>query len=297
MVVYIDSVFFLNLLANYLLLLSTARLSGLSLRRGRLFAAAALGAAYAVAVFVFPIDGFFWKIFVACAMVYTAFGGRRSFLRSLFLFLGLSCAFAGCVLALGILSDNTQLLTRGVFFADISWRILLIASMAAYLVLNVVFRGAARHRMHGELLPVRITRGGRSVTLTVLHDTGNTLTDPLTGRAVLVVWQDALAPLWSERTCETFKSCHGRTAAETLEQLYAAGEHGFRLLPYRSVGVLSGLLLVVQSDFVEISGRKYQNMPIALSPTPVCDGGGYDGLWGGEAEKEDMTDDRMAARR
>ncbi|MBQ2829519.1 MAG: sigma-E processing peptidase SpoIIGA [Oscillospiraceae bacterium] len=297
MVVYIDSVFFLNLLANYLLLISTVRLCGLPPQRGRLLAAATLGAAYAVAVFVLPIDGFLWKIFVACIMVYTAFGDRRSFFRSLFLFLGLSCAFAGCVLALGILSDNTQLLTRGVFFADISWRILLIASMAAYLVLNVVFRGSARHDIAKELLAATITRGGRTVSLTVLRDTGNTLTDPLTGRAVLVVWQDALAPLWSAHTFETFKVCRNKTAAETLEHLHAAGESGFRLLPYRSVGVSAGLLLVMQSDLVEISGRKYQNVPVALSPTPVSDGGGYSGLWGGEHEKEETSDGRMAARR
>jgi len=229
--------------------------------------------------------------------VYAAFGGRRSFLRCLFLFFGLSCAFAGSVLALGILTDNTQLLTRGVFFADISWRILLIASMAAYLVLNLVFRGAARHAVAQELLRATITRGGRSVDLTVLRDTGNTLTDPLTGRAVLVVRQEALAPIWSAHTREVFKACRGKTAPEILERLHAAGERGFRLLPYRSVGVASGLLLLVQSDLVELAGRKYQNVPIALSPTPVSDGGGYDGLWGGEAEKEDTSDDRMAARR
>ncbi len=297
MVVYIDSVFALNLLANYLLLISTARLCGLPPSRGRLLAAAALGAAYAVAVFVLPIDGFFWKIFFACVMIYTGFGGRRTFLRCLFLFLGLSCAFAGCVLALGILSDNTQLLTRGVFFADISWRILLIASMAAYLVLNFVFRGAARHHARGELLSATITRGDKSVKLTVLRDTGNTLTDPLTGRAVLVVWQEALAPLWNVRTGEIFKAHRGETAPEMLEYLHAAGERGFRLLPYRSVGVSSGLLLLVQSDSVKLAGQEYRAVPIALSPTPVSDGGGYDGLWGGGAEKEDISDDRMAARR
>ena len=51
-VVYLDRVVLLNLAVDYLLLLATARLAGLPLRRGRLAQAAALGALYAAAVFL-----------------------------------------------------------------------------------------------------------------------------------------------------------------------------------------------------------------------------------------------------
>ena len=51
-VVYLDRVVLLNLAVDYLLLLATARLAGLPLRRGRLALAAALGALYAAAVFL-----------------------------------------------------------------------------------------------------------------------------------------------------------------------------------------------------------------------------------------------------
>ena len=51
-VVYLDRVVLLNLAVDYLLLLATARLAGLPLRRGRLALAAALGALYAAAVWL-----------------------------------------------------------------------------------------------------------------------------------------------------------------------------------------------------------------------------------------------------
>lgn len=51
-VVYLDRVVLLNLAVDYLLLLATARLAGLPLRRRRLGLCAALGAAYAAAVFL-----------------------------------------------------------------------------------------------------------------------------------------------------------------------------------------------------------------------------------------------------
>jgi len=56
-VVYVDSVFVLNTVMDYLLLLSTARLTGVPLRRRRYLLAALAGGVYAVAVFL-PGGGF-----------------------------------------------------------------------------------------------------------------------------------------------------------------------------------------------------------------------------------------------
>lgn len=58
-VVYLDRVFLLNLLVDYLLLLTTAQLAGIPLRRGRLALCAAVGALYAGAVF---LPGLSWLL-------------------------------------------------------------------------------------------------------------------------------------------------------------------------------------------------------------------------------------------
>ena len=51
-VIYVDTLFLLNGIIDYLLLLAAARLAGEPLRRLRFGAAAALGGAYAVAIFL-----------------------------------------------------------------------------------------------------------------------------------------------------------------------------------------------------------------------------------------------------
>ena len=59
-----------------------------------------------------------------------------------------------------------------------------------------MFRGIGRHGgPSGELTRVRLTLGERQVELTGLVDTGNTLTDPATGRPVLVAEADSLEEL------------------------------------------------------------------------------------------------------
>ena len=68
-VVYLDRVLLLNLLVDYLLLLTTAQLAGIPLRRGRLALCAAVGALYAGAVFLpglgwlaHPCVGRLWEL-------------------------------------------------------------------------------------------------------------------------------------------------------------------------------------------------------------------------------------------
>lgn len=288
-VVYVDSVFLLNGLMDYLLLRCTARLAGIPAHRWRLLLAAALGGAYAVAVFL-PGCGFLSalpvKLAAGAGLALAAFGGERRLLRLTLLFFAASCGFAGCVLALGLLA-GTNPVVNGVFYTSIDAKVLMISTAAAYAVLSVVFRHGARHSGQ-ELRTVRLALNGREAAFTALHDSGNTLCDPLTGRQVLVVWAGALEPLWPPElrgllTPEALRQ--PVTALERLHQTAPEAGRAFRLLPYRAVGVSDGMLLAVRCDWMELDGERYPGQVAALSATEVSDGGGYAALWGGEERK------------
>ena len=63
----------------------------------------------------------------------------------------------------------------------------------------------------------------------------------------------------------------------------------FRLLPYRSVGVERGLLLALRVDRAALGGVDRGPLLVALSPTPVSDGGGYRALVGPlDGERTDL---------
>ena len=188
--VYVDSVFVLNALMDYLLVLSAAHLAGIPLRRGRYLLAGLLGGAYAVAVFL-PGLGFLAatpvKLAAGVLLALTAYGGEEKLLRLTLLLFAVSCALAGCVLALGLLAGGGVPVVNGVFYTDVDARVLLIASAAAYLVLTVVFRAAAGKGIRGQLVPARVCLGGRETAFIAFCDTGNSLRDPVSGQPVLVV--------------------------------------------------------------------------------------------------------------
>ena len=119
-VVYLDRVVLLNLAVDYLLLLATARLAGLPLRRGRLALAAALGALYAAAVF---LPGCRMLAHPACrlaagvAVCRLAWRRERRPWRLTALFFLLSGALAGLLLAAGLPLILPQMNARSLYLA------------------------------------------------------------------------------------------------------------------------------------------------------------------------------------
>ncbi len=294
MVVYLDRVFLLNLLLDYLLLLAAAQLSGRTLHRLRLLACAAGGGAYAVLTFL-PGCGFLrtplCQLAVGSIIALCAYGGRG---RPALLFLLLSGGLAGFVLALGLWAGSPTGLLGRVYRGEVSWPLLLGAALGFYVLLRLLLGQGARHG-GGELLKITISVCGRKQTVTALHDTGNTLRDPVSGRPALVLERNAAEELWPPEVAAVLAS--PLPPEEKMARLHRQGAAvTFSLLPFRSVGTPAGLLLAARSDYIEINGRRYPRTPVALSEHPVSDGGGYHALWGDpEGEEVKERADRTAA--
>ncbi len=132
-------------------------------------------------------------------------------------------------------------------------------------------KGAAAHRVRGELAPLTIWLKGRKVTLTTLRDTGNTLCDPVTGLPVTVCRKEAVLPLFDRETRNIL--CRFTDPGEALRRL---GGPPFCLVPYRAVGG-GGLLLAFYPDGSELSGRS-EKMIIAITDELGRDERGYSAL-------------------
>lgn len=282
-VVYIDSLFLLNLVVNYLLLLAVARLAGEVLQRLRLAAGAALGAIYAALVF-FPGMGFLLhplcKLGAAVLMVLCAFGGSRHLLRLTLVFFGVAAAFGGGIFAIELLGGRGLSLKNGIFYSAMDLRLILLSAALCYVVIALVFQRMARHSGPSrELVPAILTFGGRRIALTALVDTGNTLTDPITNRPVMVAEGDKLTGLFPPGAAPTQEDLLNPAAA--LERLAEkTGKGRYRLLPYRAVGVECGMLLALRTDGVKVGKEDYGGILVGFSPNRLSDGGGYSALVG-----------------
>ena len=279
--VYLDELFLLNLVVDYLLLLAAGRLAGEVLRRPRLALGAALGAAYAAGA-VLPFGGFLLhplcKLGAGVLMVVLAYGHSRRLLRTGLTFFAVSAAFGGGVFLLQTFGSRSLALD-GMLSAAPDLQLILLSATVCYILITLALGRVSRHSVSGELVKAELTLAGRRVELTALVDTGNTLADPATGQPVMVAEGEKAAPLFPPGRAPTAEEL--RDPPALLERLWAEGWRGrCRLLPYRAVGIEHGLLLAVRLDGAKVGGQEWRGLLLALSPTPVTDGGGYSALIG-----------------
>lgn len=201
-VIYLDELFLLNFVVDYLLLLAAGRLSGEILRRGWLALGAAIGAAYAAAA-VLPGMGFLLhplcKLGAAVLALLAGYGKSRRLLRVSLVFFAVSAAFGGGVFALQLLGGRGLTLQNGIFYSAMDLRLILLSAAGCYVLITLLFQRTARHSgLRRELVPAVLTLEGRRVALTALVDTGNTLTDPATGRPVMVAEGEKVGALFPD---------------------------------------------------------------------------------------------------
>lgn len=275
MVVYLDLVALLNFAVDGLLLYGTARLGASAVIWRRLLPAAGLGAAYAVLVYL-PglqfLQSVFWKILVSVLMLLACFGAKRSSLRLGAVFAALTMVLCGAVYGVAILQGERLYLRGNQLYFPVSFFSLLLTALAVSLACRLLL--PRLNHAADSILPLQISLQGRRLSLSALRDSGNTLTDPITGDPVLTVFAGAALGLFPPEL-QLKRSDFGQPAY-LMERLRAFSP---RLIPYRAVGLSHGLLLAV-SCRVTIQ-NKTKTLPVAFSPTMLSDGGAYDALIGG----------------
>ena len=250
-----DGVMAINFLVDFLLLLGTNRLTGYPLEYRRMIAAALLGAVYSGACLLPDfrfLGNLLWRVVSLGLMGCLAFGWNRSALQRCGIFLILSMALGGLAFSLGR--------------AD--WRTVILSASGLWLLCRAGFTGPVGSR---EYVPLQITHGDREVSLLALRDTGNTLSDPITGEPVLVISPEAATQL-TGLTSQQLQT--------PLETIASRSIPGLRLLPYRSVGQGGSMMLSMRFRQVKIGNRCCSAL-VAFAPEGFGRGEVYQALTGG----------------
>ena len=248
MPLYLDVLMLLNFGVDLLLLVGTNRLAGCPAGLRRALPAAALGGIYG-GVCVLKglgfLGGLFFRIAALALMALIAFGHTRDALRRGALFIILSMALGGVA----------QIFNRGGFFG-------VILSAA---VISAICLFGFRGKLGQQFVQVSI----RGCGFLALVDTGNSLTDPLTGQQVLVV---------SPAVGEKLLRLERERLTDPLAVMTAVP--GMRLLSFQAVGRSSGLLPAKRFEDVKIGAWRGSCL-VAFSPNEIGRGRPYEALTGG----------------
>ncbi|MBR0040114.1 MAG: sigma-E processing peptidase SpoIIGA [Oscillospiraceae bacterium] len=266
-VVWIDLCFAINFCADYLICLLSARLCAVPLSRRRYALAAAFGALWAVAAacglaFCLSPGG---KLLGGAALCLCAFYGQREFARLCTSFFILSAALGGSVWALSLRPGGALALSPG---------LLGFGFFLFWALFDLLLRGAAARRER-EILEVKLRFLGRETAFRALVDTGNSLSEPVSGAHVMVVSPEALRGVLGEyyplflldEPTEILE------AAACLDALRGR----LCLVPYFAVGA-KGFLVAFRPDSLTIVGKEDgEKLLVALSSS--ASGEGHEGIF------------------
>lgn len=277
-VVYADILFLINFAVNYLLLLATAKISAVYVGRIKIALGALIGGAYSIAALLIAqslLQNMAFKIGAALLMLLVCFGRERGLLRITIIFFAVSAAFGGIVFAVSLAGGGGS----ADVIAPVSLGVLVPSVAVSYAVLTLVFKRLGRRRAAGYASIV-IEHGGRKTEVNSLVDTGNSLTDPISGKTVIIAERGAILSLFDSKITDILIE-KAENPAEIIEKLSQYGLM-FRLLPYSAVGLERGMLLAFKPDKVIINGKDKSGTLVAISPTRLSEGGIYSAIVGSQ---------------
>lgn len=264
MEIFADVLFVINFSMDFLALFLTGKILSMPVRGKRLAAASALGALCAVLRTAFPGNGgirVVWTlgiISVGAAMCLVAYNGRL--FRTLPVFLAANLALGGLMSVLG------RILRVAGFGYTRSGRASLFAFPAVVAGVVCVIYGRLRPRSTAlRETDVSITIDGRTKTFHMLVDSGNLLTEPLSGKAVILVSPEKMADILPE-------PLKGLTV-NNIPSLDSASARRIRLIPAKGIGNAE-LLIGLVPDRIMIDGYETD----AVAATTDSDFGGLDGI-------------------
>lgn len=284
MTIYVDLLFLLNLIINYLLLAGSAVLSGAPLKRLRLATGAALGALYSVFVF-FPNIGFLaWtgtRILTGAALTAVAIpvkSARMYFKALLYFYISLLIFGGGMYLFYAFTAAGAQMVySNGVYYVDMPLWLLLALSFAFYGLIRLIAFLQNRRASGARFEDVEICILGKYRVLRGFLDTGNALQDPLTLYPVLIVHADALRGILPQSMLDAVRQ-ERFESLETLREHY--GKLKCRFIPYRGIGGESRLIFAVRPDWVRRypDGKPVENVVLGLVASPLSEDGSFEML-------------------
>ena len=259
-VIYLDVLLLTNFALTLLFLLAAGLLAGVECRAGRLLLGGAAGAASSLALLAPEAPdaaALLYKVSTAALTVAAAYGwpGNRCFARLVGWFCAGNLLLAGALLLPGAQTNN------GCIYLPLSPGALLAGAGGVVLAVQGVLRFLGRGG--GQVFSARLTVADTALDVRAFCDTGFSVQEPLSGRAVVLVRLDAVPLPAGVRVY--LDACLAGVGAEPRP------EWGVRFVPCQTVA--GHCLLPALPAALASNGRKQDGIYAAFCDMPPPPGG------------------------
>ncbi|MFW6268692.1 MAG: sigma-E processing peptidase SpoIIGA [Bacillota bacterium] len=253
MVIYADILFFNNTLMTFAILWSVGQLLEIKVSIWRLFLGALIGTLYSFIIFYFKFHNlpYILNIIIhiglnfgtAIVMIYSTFGkiSIKKYIKAVGYLYLVSFTVIGTILSVFYIYGIQPFQVKKIF--------LLIFGVVILFIIGKIGWDIFQKYITPDVLYVslNIVIEKKEITLVGLIDTGNQLSEPVTGFPVVIV---EINPLESVFNKEIMKRLNEKAEIIELIRVFSKyeWENKIRVLPFSNIGQEDGLLLGIKPD-------------------------------------------------
>jgi len=284
--VYVDVLFLVNLVVNYIILLAAGKLAGQTPAPKRILVAAFFGSVYAVSAMIIPLQSFFSlpaRLLFGLFMVAVSYPGAKgvAFISLAASFYFCSAITAGTAMAL-LNSKAASMLKDTILEANypvVHWWVVAFSLIVVSSFPFISHFAGYRPPKPLPLVRMELVVDGHSIPLTALVDTGNNLRDPVSDLPVIVVDWDCLREVMPREVAPFFLSAWDSVSAELGETTIG---RRLRLIPYSNVSGQKGVLPGFKPDCLVLwekgGDRVCKDAVVGVSEAKISPSGLYQAL-------------------
>ncbi|MGN0527393.1 MAG: sigma-E processing peptidase SpoIIGA [Acutalibacteraceae bacterium] len=253
MTVYADVLVALNICFTYIFLVSVRLFLKIPTNKYLIALASFLGGLSSLIIFVNEIPivlSVAYKIVTSAIIVLLGFTPKsiQVFLKEFLLFWGVNILFGGVMYFIEITFKHQKIqYVNGVVYFDMSMMFLVGSVLCVYGLFLICNYLLSSKMNSNNICNLTVFYNGTEVTLPALFDTGNGLTDGISGRPVIICELSGVAPLFTRQEVLFFNNGDIENVPDSLTKR-------IRLVPCNSLGG-SSLLTCFLPDAVKIKNR------------------------------------------
>lgn len=256
MTIYLDIVFFENVIMNFLIILATAIIARTKIKPHKMLLASSVGGMFSILTYIIKLNKFqnvILKIFISIIIVKISYNSQKIkyTIKNLILFYLVSLTFGGTAFMFLYFINPQNIISKdGILIGTYPLRSTLFGALFA-LILIILVAKIIRDRVSKKemLCDLEIFYNGKLEKIKTLIDTGNLLQDPITNEDVIIVEKDSLKNLISE---DFLNNIENIVSGKWLNSS-GINNYKFKIIPFSSLGKENGILIGFKPDYIKVN--------------------------------------------
>lgn len=291
MTIYIDLIFFENIIMNSIIIYATSLIVKSKVKIIRLILSATIGAIYSIALYITNMKiytSIFSKFVLSIVMMYVAFKPQKvkKLCKQTIIFYLTSFIFGGVALYLiYYLKPEEILIKNGMYVGEYVLKVIILGAIFACIIVKISIN-LIKSKIKCSYCKITIKLNEKEITTQAMIDTGNLVKEPITNAPVVIVESSLLEGIIPREILKNLDNILCGNLSNISQELQDIYISKLRCIPFSSIGKENGMLVGIKASEIIVENedeiKVNKNIVLGIYDKSLTKKGEYRALIGTE---------------